>query len=103
MTLEMSEGDKYVGVHDGMTDLRFFDIFLVNRDDGFVRALETVGNQYMTSGLQGRKSVDISGIQVVKCIFAAADIECIAVGEKRLAAALLDIVSYDFRVVRTQE
>ena len=103
MTFKMSQGDKYIGIHDGMTDLRFFDVCLVDRDNRFVRALESIGNQYMTSGLQRGEAVDISGIQMVECIFTAADIERVAVGEERLATAFFDVVSHDFRVVWTQE
>ena len=44
----------------------------------------------MATGGKRGKAVDISRVQMIERIFAAADIERVAIGQKRLAAALFD-------------
>jgi len=104
VALEVGERDNDVGVHDGAADLGFLHIF--SALDGhlfFVEPLEAVGDQHMAARGQRREAVEIGGVEMVKRIFSAADIECVAVSQKRFAAARLDHVHDGFGVIRAQE
>ena len=48
------------------------------------------------------KAVDIRRIHVLERVFPAADIECVAVGQKRPSASGLNKVGHGLRVVRAQ-
>ena len=57
----------------------------------------------MTAGGERGIAVEIRGIHVLQRVFAAADVERVAVGEEGLAAALLDEIGDDLGIVGAQE
>ena len=89
MTFKMVEGDDDVGIHDRTSDFGFLHIFPVDRHQCFVGALQAVGNDDMAAGGKGIVAVFISAVQMVQCIFAASDIQGVAVGQERLATSSL--------------
>ena len=104
MTLEMVERNEDIGIHDRASDLRFFDIFAaVNGHTDLVRTLQTVADQNVTARRIRNKAVFIGRIDVVKCIFSSADIQRIAVGQKRFAAEFFDNGCNGFGIVRTEK
>ena len=56
----------------------------------------------MTAEVIGVEAVLIGGLQMVKRVLSAADIERIAICEEGLAAELLDQIDHGAGVVRTQ-
>ena len=103
MALEMREGDEIIGVHDGASDFGLLDVIAaLHRDERLVCALESVCDDDMAAGGEGVIPVHISGIEVVECVLASADIEGIAVGEEGLAAVLLHDIDDDLGVIRAQ-
>ena len=103
VAFKVRQRNKDVCIHDCLTDFGFLDIFAAfYRDIGFICALQTIGNDDMTTRGERRKAVDIRRIQMIERIFAAADIERVAVGQKRFAAAFLDKVYDRFGPVGTQ-
>ena len=100
----MGQRNEHIRVHDGLSDFSLLDVFAaLDRHIRFVRALQTVRDDDMAAGGERRKAVKISRIQVVECVLASADVQRVAVGQERLAAALLDEVRDRFGPVRTQE
>ena len=57
----------------------------------------------MTASGERGIAVEIRGIHVLQRVFAAADVERVAVGEEGLAAALLDEIGDDLGIVGAQE
>ena len=103
MTLGVRERDEDVGIHDGAADLRRAQILAAaDGHEVVVLALDTVGNDAVRAGAHGRIAVEHGAVKVVERIGAAADIERVAVGEKRLAAERAHIVAHDARPVRAQ-
>ena len=104
MALEVGQRNEHIRVHDGLSDLGFLDVFAaLDRHISFVRAFQAVRNDDMAAGRERRKAVEIGGIQMIERILAPADIQCVAVGQERLAAALLNEVRDRFCPVRTQK
>ena len=103
MALGMREGDEDVGVHDGAADLRRAQILAAaDGHEVIVPALEPVGDDALGAGGHGRIAVEHGAVEMVERVGAAADIERVAVGEKRLAAERAHIVAHDARPVRAQ-
>ena len=104
MTLEMRQRDENIGVHHGAADACGLAVFAAHdRDLDIVRALEPVGDDDVTAGGERGIAVEIRGIHVLQRVFAAADVERVAVGEEGLAAALLDEIGDDLGIVGAQE
>ena len=103
VSLGMREGDEDIGIHDGAADLRRAQIFAAaDGHEVVVLALEPVGNDALRAGGHGRVAVAHRTVEMVERVGAAADIERVAVGEKRLAAERAHIVAHDARPVRAQ-
>ena len=99
----MAERHDDVRIHDGAADFCRAQVFAAaDRHKIVVRALESVGNDALHAGLQGRVAVAHGAVEMIERVGAAADIQGVAVGEKRFAAKLLDIVAHDPRPVRAQ-
>ena len=104
MTLEMRQRDEDIGVHHGAADACGLAVFAAHdRDLDIVRALEPVGDDDVTASGERGIAVEIRGIHVLQRVFAAADVERVAVGEEGLAAALLDEIGDDLGIVGAQE
>ena len=104
MPLEVVERNDDIGVHDGAPDPRLLEQFAVrHRHGNIVGPLEAVADDDVTAGRVGRKSVEISGLDMFESVFPGADIEGIAVGEEGAAAALLDLVRDGAGEVGAQE
>ena len=101
--LGVRERDEDVGVHDGAADLRRAQILAAaDGHEVVILALEPVGNDALSARGHGRIAVKHGAVEMVERVGAAADIERVAVGEKRLAAELAHIVAHDARPVRAQ-
>ena len=94
MALKVGETNHNVGIHECLADLCLAHILTtLDRDERLVGTLEAVGDDDLaTRGIRG-KAVLVGGVDVLERVFAAADIERVAVGEEGLAAQLL----YDIR------
>ena len=96
----MRQRDDDVRVHDGAADLCLLDILAaLYRNGDIVGAFQTVANQNMAAGGEGREAVQIRGFYVVKGVLPAAHIERIAVRQEGLSAQAFYHVSHGFRVV----
>ena len=102
MALEMAQRDDDVGIHDGLADLGFLYQREIDGDKRLIGAFEAVGNDHMAARLQRGEAVEIGGIHMVKGVLAAADIECVAVGEEDPAAELTNVIRNHFCVLRAQ-
>ena len=101
--LGVRERDEDVGVHDGAADLcRAQILAAADGHEVVIIALEPVGNDALRARGHGRIAVEHGAVEMVERIRAAADIERVAVGEKRLAAERAHIVAHDARPVRAQ-
>ena len=103
VALGVREGDEDIRVHDGAADLCRAQIFAAaDWHEVIVLALEPVGNDALRTGGHGRIAIEHRTVKMVERIGAAADIERVAVGKKRLAAELAHVVAHDARPVRAQ-
>ena len=103
MPLEVRQGDEDVGIHDGAADFGFLYISAAfHRDQGLIGAFQTVGNDHMAAGGEGRKAVGVGCVHVVQGIFASADIQGVAVGQERFAAQFFDDLDHHGGVVGPQ-
>ena len=104
MTLKVGEADHDIGIHERLTDLGLVHVLAaLDRDERLVGALEAVGDDDLaTRGIRG-KAVLVGGVDVLERVFAATDIERVAVGEEGLAAQLLHHVGDGASVVGAQK
>ena len=103
VALGVREGDEDIRVHDGAADLCRAQIFAAaDGHEVVIVPLEPVGDDALRAGGHGRIAVAHCAVKMVERVGAAADIERVAVGEKRLAAELAHIVAHDARPVRAQ-
>ena len=104
MALKVGEADHDIGVHERLTDLGLVHVLAaLDRDERLVGALEAVGDDDLaTRGIRG-KAVLVGGVDVLERVFAATDIERVAVGEEGLAAQLLHHVGDGASVVGAQK
>ena len=103
MPLEVRERDDNVGVHERTTDPGGLAVFAArDRHLHIVRALQTVGDDDVTAGGERRKAVGIGGVHMLQRIFAAADVERVAVGEERQPAPRAHEIGDGLGVVRAQ-
>lgn len=99
----VAERNDDICVHDCTANLRCAQIFAAaDRYEIVIRSLDAVGNDALYAGLQGRVTIQHCAVEMVERIGTAADIQRVAVGQKRLAAKLLDVVAHDLRPVWTQ-
>ena len=104
MALKVGEADHDIGIHERLTDLGLVHVLAaLDRDERLVGALEAVGDDDLaTRGIRG-KAVLVGGVDVLERVFAATDIERVAVGEEGLAAQLLHHVGDGASVVGAQK
>ena len=104
MALKVGEANHDIGIHERLTDLGLVHVLAaLDRDERLVGALEAVGDDDLaTRGIRG-KAVLVGGVDVLECVFAATDIERIAVSEEGLAAQLLHHVRDGAGVVGAQK
>ena len=83
---KMGECQENIGIHDGTSDLGFFDIFTAfNRNEHIIGSFQAVTDQNMTSGGIWSESVQIGTLDMIQCILAAAYIEGITVCQIRFS------------------
>ena len=104
MALKMGEADHDIGIHERLADLGLVHVLAaLDRDERLVGALEAVGDNDLTArGVRG-KTVLIGSVDVLERVFAATDVERVAVGEEGLAAQLLHDVRDGAGVVGAQK
>lgn len=104
MTLKVGEADHDIGIHERLTDLGLVHVLAaLDRDERLVGALEAIGDDDLAArGIRG-KAVLVGGVNVLERVFAATDVERIAVGEEGLAAQLLHHVRDGAGVVGAQK
>ena len=104
MALKVGEANHDIGIHERLTDLSLVHVLAaLDRDKRLVSALEAVGDDDLaTRGIRG-KAVLVGGVDVLERVFAATDIERVAVSEEGLAAQLLHHVRDGAGVVGAQK
>ena len=104
MALKMSEANHDIGIHERLANLGLVHVLAaLDRNERLVGALEAVGDDDLTArGVRG-KAVLVGGVDVLERVFAAADIERVAVGEEGLTAQLLHDVRDGAGVVGAQK
>ena len=104
MALKVGEADHDIGIHECLADLGLVHVLAaLDRNERLVGALEAVGDDNLTArGIRG-EAVLVSGVNVLERVFAATDVERVAVGEEGLAAQLLDDVRDGAGVVGAQK
>ena len=101
---EVVQADDDVRVHNGAADAGFLDVLAaLHRHRDVVGAFQAVADQDGAAHRHGGKAVLPGAVQVLQRIFAAAGVKGVAVGQKRLAAQLLDHVGHRFGVVGAQK
>ena len=104
MTLKVGEADHDIGIHERLTDLGLVHVLAaLDRNKRLVGALEAVGNDDLATRSIRGKAVLVGGIDVLERVFAATDIERVAVGEEGLAAQLLHDIRDGAGVVGAQK
>ena len=104
MAFKMIHGDKDIRIHDGTTDLGFFDIFSAfHRDIYLVCSFQAIGDQHVAARVIRVKPVLICTLQVIERIFSAAYIQRVAVCQERFAAKIGDQIHHGTGVIWTQE
>ncbi len=90
MALKVGEADHDIGIHECPTDLGLVHVLAaLDRDERLVGTLEAIGDDDLaTRGIRG-KAVLVGGVDVLERVFAATDVERVAVGEEGLASQLL--------------
>ena len=97
VALEMGQGDEHIGVHHRPADLGLLYILAaLYGDSHLVIALQTVGNNDMAAGGIGGKTVDVGRFHVIQRVFAAADIQGVAVRQEGLAALTFYQIRHGF-------
>ena len=97
VALEMGQGDEHVSVHHRPADLGLLYILAaLYGDSHLVIALQTVGNNDMAAGGIGGKTVDVGRFHVIQRVFAAADIQGVAVRQEGLAALTFYQIRHGF-------
>ena len=104
MALKVGEADHDIGVHERLADLGLVHVLAaLDRNERLVGALEAVSDNNLTArGIRG-KTVLIGSVDVLERVFAATDVERVAVGEEGLAAQLLHDVRDGAGVVGAQK
>ena len=104
MALKVGEADHNVGVHECLADLGLVHVLTaLDRNECLIGALEAVGDDNLTArGIRG-EAVLVGGVDVLERVFAATDVERVAVGEEGLAAQLLHDVRDGTGVVGAQK
>ena len=103
MALEMRQGNEHIRVHHRLTDFGLLYIFAaLHGNQRLVGAFQAVGNDHMTAGGEGGKSIFIGTFQMIQRIFPASHIQGVAVGEKWLAAQLFHHIRHRFGVIGAQ-
>ena len=104
MALKVGEADHDIGIHERLADLGLVHVLAaLDRDERLVGALEAVGDDDLAAcGVRG-ETVLIGSVNVLECVFAATDVERVAVGEKGLAAQFLHDVRDGAGVVGAQK
>ena len=104
MTLKVREADHDVGIHECLADLCLAHVLTaLDRDERLVGTLEAVSDDDLaTRGIRG-KTVLVGGIDVLERVFAATDIERVAIGEEGLAAQLLHDIRNGAGIVGAQK
>lgn len=104
MTLKVGEADRDVGIHERLANLGLMHVLAtLDRDERLVGTLEAVGDDDLAArGVRG-KAVLVGGVDVLERVFAATDVERVAVGEEGLAAQLLHDIGDGAGVVGAQK
>ena len=104
MALKVGETDHNVGVHECLADLGLVHVLTaLDRNECLIGALEAVGDDNLTArGIRG-EAVLVGGVDVLERVFAATDVERVAVGEEGLATQLLHDVRDGTGVVGAQK
>ena len=100
MPFEVGQGNEHVRVHHGAANFGLLHIFTaLHGDSHLVVALQTVGDDDVAAGGIGGEAVDIGRFQMIQRIFAAADIQGVAVGQEGLAPLTFHQISHGFSPV----
>ena len=74
MSFKMRQRNQYIRIHKRASDLRFFDIFPIDRNKNFIGAFQPVRYDHLTPCRHRGKSVCIRRIQMIQRVFPAAHI-----------------------------
>ena len=103
MTFKVGKGNNHIGVHNRAADFRLFDIFSARyRHANLVRSLKPVGDYHLTTGAKGVVAIFISGVQMLKRVFAPSHIESVAVCEEGASAKTFHLIRHNFGIVGAQ-
>ena len=103
VTFEVSERDKYVRIHNGATNLRFFYQFAIMYGHiSFISTLQAVCNNYVATGAKRSEAIFISTVDMFKRFFTTTNIQSVAIGKEGLATQFFNHINYCFSKIRTQ-
>ena len=89
VALEVRETDDDVRVHERAADLGVLHVLAARHGHlDLVEALEAVGDDRVTAGLERVEAIGVGGVEVVERVLASAHVERVAVRDERLAAQL---------------
>ena len=98
----MRHDDQRVGLGDGGRHFDFFKVLGVDLDLTEIVALEAVGDDQRRADLCVAEAVLDGGDQMIDGVLAAADVQRVAVGQKRLAAEFFHFIHDGAKKDRTQ-
>ena len=101
VALKMRETDDDIRLGDGCTNTRLRAVFALDIDDSFVFSAQAIGNDHIGPSSNRIETIHHSRMQVVHGIIAAATIERIGIGEKRLTAQFTNHADDHSGIVRT--
>ena len=100
MSFEMRKGDKDIGIHHGTADVSFLAVLTIgNWNDYVVSSSKSVSDDYLASGSNRVKTVDISAVQVFERMLTASGIKRVAVGKERHAAQFFNDIGNSLGII----
>ena len=94
--------DNIIIYGNSSLNIMYDTCLLYTSNQSFVRTLQPVCNQDMTSGGIGGEAVYISTLQMIQGILTAAHVEGVAVSQKRLSSQLLYCICHHFCIIWAQ-
>ena len=102
VALEVAQADKYIGVHNGATNL--CSLHILSALDGYiyiVRTLQTITNNNGATYRHRRKTILPRAVEVLDGVLATTRIHRVAIGKEWLSTKRSNHIHYPCSIVRT--
>ena len=100
MSFEMRKGDKDIGIHYGTADVSFLAVLTIgNGNDYVVSSSKSVSDDYLASGSNRVKTVDVCAVHVLERMLTASGIKRVAVGKERHTAQFFNDIGNSLGII----